>query len=179
MMGIRMIQCRLYESCGVDDAEMLDSDTSAQAAAVAQHQSDQPVLEQPVRVGAGYSDSIFNMLQQLENLSISNNDSSIASSCLGPHDGEDMDMSRSEEHAESYAEKNGGTDSTAAIAAADYYRDTQESIISLSLVSCVTSAVVSSVVREWNSIIYIGVNLNRETRAGPNAFFISVLNNDD
>jgi len=92
---------------------MLDSDTSAQAAAVAQHQSDQPVLEQPVRVGAGYSDSIFNMLQQLENLSISNNDSSIASSCLGPHDGEDMDMSRSEEHAESYAEKNGGTDSTA------------------------------------------------------------------
>eukprot|EP00890_Picochlorum_soloecismus_P003047 jgi/Picsp_1/3743/NSC_06579-R1_---NA--- len=103
---VQTVMKRLYESCGVYDADMLDSSTSGQATAVAEHQSDQPVLEQPRQVGAGYSTSIFTMLQQLENLSISNNGTNIDPFSLARHEGEDMAMARAEDHAVLFATNN-------------------------------------------------------------------------
>ena len=96
IIAINTMKCRLYESCREDDATMLDSSTNVQA--VAEQQSEQPFLEQPTQVGTGYSASIFSMLQQLENLSLTNKDTSVDPFGIARHEGEDMDMCRAEEH---------------------------------------------------------------------------------
>ena len=87
---------------------MLDSSTSVHA--IAAQQSDQPVLGQPTQVGTGYSASILSMLQQLENLSITNTNTRVDPFGLARNERQDMNMSRAEEHPVLYAPDNRGPD---------------------------------------------------------------------